>query len=270
MPRADDLPSFDLGFNGTPLHDQSAGRQRLRRGGRDRGLSGHRQRHPRRPGAARRERFRGAGHAGACLAGHEKRAMRRHDEAPRASDGPQPPAHPRRAAPAPAGSRPRAGSGERLGRAHHALRRSLAQARFPAERSRQRRSRQHRRLGARDRPRQCASRRGARCAIEGLARRTGRRGALLQHDPHRALAGGDRPDRRRRPAAVERWPPLSLWTVPPRRPTHGAEQRGLRPRPAATQPGLGRARSRGGGGLCRRERLRPRPRSSRCRPTISR
>ena len=42
------------------LHDQSAGREGLRRGRRDRGLPGDRQRHPRCAGAARRHRLRRA------------------------------------------------------------------------------------------------------------------------------------------------------------------------------------------------------------------
>ena len=127
------------------LHDQSAGREGLRRGGRDRGLSRHRQRHPRRAGAARRHRLRRTGDARRTSG----RRCRRHDEAPRARRRPQPPAHPRRAAAAPAGARSRARSGERLGRAHRAFRRGPARPHLPAERSRRCGPRQHRRLGAR-------------------------------------------------------------------------------------------------------------------------
>ena len=125
MPRADDLPSFDLGFNGTPLHDQPAGRERLRRGRRDRGLSRHRQRHPRCPGAARRHGFRRARRRRRVFG----RPCRRPDEAPRSRDRAQPPAHPRRAA---ASLPPRAGAGsrQRLGRACGALRGGPAQLVF--------------------------------------------------------------------------------------------------------------------------------------------
>ena len=55
MPRADDLPSFKLGIQGHALHAQSAGREGLRRGGRDRRAGRRDERRPRRAGAARRQ-----------------------------------------------------------------------------------------------------------------------------------------------------------------------------------------------------------------------
>ena len=60
------------------LHDQSAGREGLRRGRRDRGLSRHRQCDPRCAGAARRQGFRRTGHPGAHLAGDAGGTMKRH------------------------------------------------------------------------------------------------------------------------------------------------------------------------------------------------
>ena len=188
------------------LHHQSAGREGLRRGGRDRRLSRPSptpSSTPWRRSASRastvRRRRRASG-----------RPCRRPDEAPRARDRAQPPAHPRRAAAAPAGRRPGARGRQRLGRACRAFRRRPAAARLPAQRSRRRGAGQHRCLGRDERPCQRPAGDGARCRSAGLAGRAGRRRALLQHDPYRALDGGRRPGRGCGPHPAGPRPALSL------------------------------------------------------------
>ncbi len=223
LPRADDLPSFDVGFNGNALHDQSAGREGLRRGGRDRGLPGHRQRHPRRPGAARREGLRRPGDAGAHLAGHAGRP----DETPRARDGAQSPAHPRRPAAATTGqrawcSKSPAARASMPCTSPPTCRSSCSSPAIPTTR----RCGQHRCLGGSERAFEHPAGGGAR-----------RRGA--------GLAGRSRPT----PCSACNMIHIAPWTaavglvagaarilpdhgllylygpVPPRRPAHGAEQR---------------------------------------------
>ena len=88
LPRADDLVSFDLGFNATRCTTNPLGVKGWRRGRRDRGLSRHRQRHPRCPGAAWREGLRRSRNAVLYLARHRGCPMKR--EAPAAARNREP------------------------------------------------------------------------------------------------------------------------------------------------------------------------------------
>ena len=232
LPRADDLPSFDLGFNGTPLHDQSAGREGLRRGGRDRRLPGHRQRHPRCAGAARRHRLRGTGDAGAMSG----RRCRRHDEAPRARR--------QRATASPSSTccsrtcRPPASCWKwRAARASTPCISPLPcphlvfQPSDPDSAARASIDDWARETGlANVRPAMALD-----AAIGGVAGRAGRCGAVQQHDPYRALAAAIGLIAGAGPPPAGRRPALSLRALSPRRTAHGAEQRRLRPRPSAAQ-----------------------------------
>ena len=75
-----------------------------------------------------------------------------------------------------------------------------------------------------------------RAGLAGDAR--GRHGCD-QPDPYCAVDGGGGTDGRRRRVARSRQRPLSLWALQGGRPPHGAEQRGLRRKPAGAQSGNG-------------------------------
>jgi hypothetical protein len=71
LPRADDLPSYDLGFNGTRCTTNPLGVKGCGEAGAVAAFPGH-QCHCRRPGALRRHRFRRPRHPGADLARNER------------------------------------------------------------------------------------------------------------------------------------------------------------------------------------------------------
>ena len=74
LPRADDLPALRRHAHRGADRGQSARRQGLRPGRRDRGAADHHQRRPRRAVPARRSPYRHAGDAGAHLAGDQRAA----------------------------------------------------------------------------------------------------------------------------------------------------------------------------------------------------
>ena len=249
LPRADDLPSFDLGFNGTPCTTNPLGVKGCGEAGAIAAF----------PAIANAildalaplgvKGFDGPATPAAHLAGHAGQ----HDEAPRSGDGAQPPAHPRRAAAAPAGRRPGARGRQRLGRACRAFRRRLARS------SSSSRAIPMPRRGPASMPgpdeRACATS-GRRVALDAEApawpiEQRGCR-ALLQHDPYRALDGGGRPDRRR--GAHPAGPTALLYLYGPYRrdgrhtaPSNEAFDRDLR----RARSRLGHARPRSGRGARR-------------------
>ncbi len=94
LPRADDLPSYDLGFNGTRCTTNPLGVKGCGEAGAVAAFPGRRQRHCRRPGALRRHRFRRPRVAGADLARDEKIGRRDHrDTEPLALRAQQPGTH---------------------------------------------------------------------------------------------------------------------------------------------------------------------------------
>ena len=75
MPRADDLPNITVGHRDHAVHAQSARREGLRRGGRDRLAAGDHQRHRRCAEGVRRAAYRHAGDAAETLVDHHGREV---------------------------------------------------------------------------------------------------------------------------------------------------------------------------------------------------
>ena len=73
-----------------------------------------------------------------------------------------------------------------------------------------------------------------------------RRRAVHQLDPYRTLGGRRRPHARRGRYPADRRRTFSLWSFPPKRLPHSAEQRGFRSGSASEKPRLGCARPRSG------------------------
>ena len=87
---------------------------------------------------------------------------------------------------------------------------------------------EHRRAPSSRRRREPAGAARLDAMAERMAGRARRRARVHQHDPHHAVGGERRSDGRRAAPVARRRRSLSLWPVPDRRPSHRAEQRGVR------------------------------------------